>query len=272
MTGAERKAEEEEGGYKMEAKLLSKDKEGRKISFLLNDTNDWFINTMRRMMIEEIPTLAIEDVEFRDNSSALYDEIVAHRLGLIPIRTDLKSYNLPEECSCKGKGCAKCQLKLVLKTRGQGIVYAEEISSKDSKCKPVYPKMPIVKLLKGQNFQAEMTAVLGKGKDHTKWSSCLVWYRGWPEFNASKEADLKACVDQCPQLELSGNNLKIKDITKWNESYEEICEKNGVQINNSKTDFIVNIESWGQFDARDVVKEAVSIFQKKLDNFTEQLK
>ncbi len=272
MMDVGKKVEKEEGGYKMDIKLLSKDKEGRKISFAFNGTTDWFLNTIRRMMIEEVPTLSIEDVEFRDNSSALYDEIIAHRLGLIPIKTDLKSYSLPGECSCKGKGCAKCQLEMSLSSKSQGIVYAEEIKSKDAKCKPAYPKMPIAKLLKGQSIQAEMIVILGKGKEHTKWSPGLVWYRGWPEFVIGKNADLKACVDQCPQLEQSGNNLKIKDITKWNDAYEEICEKNGVNIKNSKTNFIFSVESWGQLDVRDIVKEAVSIFQKKLDDFTKQLK
>jgi DNA-directed RNA polymerase subunit D len=269
---AGKKAEEEEGGYKMDIKLLSKDKEGRKISFALTGATDWFANTMRRLMIEEVPTLAIENVEFRDNSSALYDEIIAHRLGLIPIKTDLRSYNLPEECSCKGKGCAKCQLKMTLKAKSQGLVYAEEIKSKDAKCKPVYPKMPVAKLLKSQGIQAEMVAVMGKGKTHTKWSPCLVWYRGWPQFTPGKNADLKACADQCPVLELSGTNLKITDVAKWNESYDEICEKNGVKVNNSKTDFIFSVESWGQLDVRDIVKEAVKVLQNKLEDFTKQLK
>jgi DNA-directed RNA polymerase subunit D len=272
MTDAGKKVEKEEGGYKMDIKLLSKDKEGKKISFALTGTTDWFVNTIRRLMIEEVPTLAIEDVEFRDNDSALYDEIIAHRLGLIPIKTDLKSYNLPAECTCKGKGCNKCKLKMILKAKSQGIVYAEEIKSKDAKCKPVYPKMPLVKLIKGQSVQAEMTAVLGKGKEHMKWSPCLAWYRGWPEFVIGNNADLKACVDQCLQLEQSGNNLKIKDIIKWNEAYEEICEKNGVKVKNSKTDFIFNVEIWGQLDVKDIVKEAVRIFQNKLDDFTKQLK
>jgi len=269
---AGKKAEKEEGGYKMDTKLLSKDKEGKRISFALNGTTDWFANTIRRAMVEEVPTLAVEDVEFRDNSSAMYDEIIAHRLGLIPIRTDLKSYNLPEECSCKGKGCAKCQLKMTLKAKSQGIVYAEEIKSKDAKCKPVYSKMPVVKLMKGQSLQVEMTAVMGKGKEHMKWSPCFAWYRGQPEFVITKNADLKSCIDQCSQLEQSGNTLKIKDITKWNEAYEEMCEKKGVKVKNSKTDFIFNIESWGQLDARDIVKEAIDILQKKLDDFTNQLK
>ncbi len=61
-------------------------------------------------MTEEVPTMAIEDVEFRKNNSILYDEIIAHRLGLVPLKTDLKSYNLPEKCKCKGEGCARFQL------------------------------------------------------------------------------------------------------------------------------------------------------------------
>ena len=56
-------------------------------------------------MIDEVPTMAIEDVEFRKNNSILYDEMLAHRLGLVVLKTDLKSYDLLEECTCKGKGC-----------------------------------------------------------------------------------------------------------------------------------------------------------------------
>src|SRR4030065_2948598 len=73
-----------------------------------------FLNALRRTSMYEVPTLAIEDVLFAKNSSALYDEIIAHRLGLIPLKTDLKSYTLPEECTCKGKLCAKCSIKLTL--------------------------------------------------------------------------------------------------------------------------------------------------------------
>ena len=152
----------------MQIEILSKDKEQGHISFILKDSSVFFANTLRRMILEEVPTLAMEDIAFKDNSSALYDEIIAHRLGLIPITTDLKSYNLPADCTCKGKGCAKCTVQMSLQVKSAGIVYAEEITSKDPKCKPVFGKTPIVKLIKGQSLAFEATAMLGQGKDHVK--------------------------------------------------------------------------------------------------------
>ena len=160
----------------MEIRVLSNNKEERKVSFIIKDETPAFANTLRRIMTDEVPTMAIEEVEFRKNNSIMYDEMVAHRLGLVPLTTDIKSYNLPEKCKCDGEGCARCQLKLTLKVpKGSGTVYASELKSKDSAVKPVYPKMPIVKLLKGQSLELEATAVLGKGGMHAKWSPCLAY-------------------------------------------------------------------------------------------------
>src|SRR3989338_340192 len=165
----------------MEIRVLDNNKEQGRLSFILKDSNPVFANTLRRLIIDEVPTMAIEDVEFSKNNSILYDEMIAHRLGLVPLKTDLKSYNLPEKCKCEGKGCSRCQLKMVLKvTKGSGTVYASEIKSKDPAVKPVYGDMPIVKLLKGQTLEIEATAVLGRGKDHSKWSPGLVYYKYKP--------------------------------------------------------------------------------------------
>ncbi|MCK4320478.1 DNA-directed RNA polymerase subunit alpha, partial [Candidatus Bathyarchaeota archaeon] len=65
-----------------------------------------FANTLRRIMLSEVPTMAIADAVIIENSSVLPDEILVHRLGFIPLKTDLDSYNLPEECPCKSEfGC-----------------------------------------------------------------------------------------------------------------------------------------------------------------------
>ena len=77
----------------MEIRVLENNKEEGKLSFILKGADVAFANALRRVIVEEVPTMAIEDVEFRKNSSILYDEIIAHRLGLIPFKTDLKSYN-----------------------------------------------------------------------------------------------------------------------------------------------------------------------------------
>src|SRR3989339_2182422 len=121
----------------MEIELLSTSKDKSTIRFLLKGTVPAFANLLRRVILEEVPVMAIEDVEFRKNSSILYDEMIAHRLGLLPLSTDLKSYNLPSECKCEGKGCARCQLKLTLKSKGLGMVYASEMHTRDAEIKPV---------------------------------------------------------------------------------------------------------------------------------------
>ena len=74
-----------------------------------------YANALRRFAISEVPCMAIDDVVIQQNSSVLYDEILAHRLGLIPLSTDLKGYVLPQDCSCKTDlGCSKCRVLLVL--------------------------------------------------------------------------------------------------------------------------------------------------------------
>ncbi len=84
-----------------ELRLLEQDKDKKKVSFVLMNSTPSFANLIRRTISEEVPVMAIEDVEFRKNNSILYDEIIAHRLGLLPLTTDIKSYNLPSECKCK---------------------------------------------------------------------------------------------------------------------------------------------------------------------------
>ena len=53
---------------------------------------------------------------------------------------------------------------------------ASQLETKDKAIKPVHPEMPITKLLKGQNLELEATAVLGRGKVHTKWSPGHIYY------------------------------------------------------------------------------------------------
>lgn len=259
----------------MEVKLLKKENE--KLSFVLKDSNAFFANTLRRMIVEEVPTLAIEDVEFRANSSALYDEMIAHRLGLIPIKTDLKSYELPEECSCKGKGCAKCRLKLTLKAKAAGVVYAEIIKSRDAKCKPIHAKMPIVKLLKGQSLELEATARLGQGKDHSKWIPGLVYYKQYPLIEISKEGEnCEEAANVCPVKVFDFKKGKLT-INKENHLKCHLCNAcvdacKGIKVESSNSDFIFYIESWGQLDPKEMMKEAANRLQKKTSEFVKLLK
>ena len=259
----------------MEFRVLENNKDEGKISFIVKDTSPAFMNTLRRIMIDEVPTMAIEDVEFRKNNSILYDEIIAHRMGLIPLSTDLKSYNLPDNCKCDGKGCARCQLKLTLKASAAGIVYASELKSKDPKVKPVYPKMPIVKLLKGQSLELEATAVLGKGKVHAKWSPGLTWYSYNPNLNVNnkspKFAEFKAKYP--PQIFDKNGKISKEKIIELNliEAVDGVCD-DVVKVEYDNSQMIFYVEPWGQLRVKDIVTTALKSLKKEFQEFDETLK
>ena len=101
----------------MTAELLQTYDSGR-MKIALKGVTPAIANTIRRCSLDLVPTMAIREVEFTKNSSVLYDEMIAHRLGLLVLSTDLKSYTVPAECSCEGVGCSKCTLKLTLKAKG----------------------------------------------------------------------------------------------------------------------------------------------------------
>ena len=135
-------------------------------------------NSIRRLILDEVPTFAIELVGVVKNDSPLYDETIAQRLGLVPLKTDLKSYNFKEICSCGGIGCALCEVKLSLVKKGPGYVYTSEIKSDDPQIVPTDLKIPITKLF-NDNSQIELNlkAVLGTGRVHAKWSPAHTYLR-----------------------------------------------------------------------------------------------
>ncbi|HYA84048.1 MAG TPA: DNA-directed RNA polymerase subunit D [Candidatus Bathyarchaeia archaeon] len=138
-----------------------------------NNISRQYINAIRRIAISEVPTLAVDDVVILENSSVMHDEAVAHRLGLIPLRTELDRFVMPQECDCKSTlGCSKCRVLLVLDSEAMDktkIVTSGELLSEDELVKPVSKDIPIVVLAPSQKLKFEAYARLGIGKDHAKW-------------------------------------------------------------------------------------------------------
>jgi DNA-directed RNA polymerase subunit D len=135
-------------------------------------------NAIRRFCIAEVPSMAIDDIVILENSSVLYDEILAHRLGMVPLKTDLERYVLPEKCDCGSPlGCQKCRVLLVLDAVAYDkprTVLSSDLVSEDREIKPVSPNIPIVKLAAGQSVKLEAYARLGRGKEHAKWQPATV--------------------------------------------------------------------------------------------------
>ena len=138
-----------------------------------NNVPRQYVNSLRRLAISEVPTLAIDDVVMLENSSVMHDEAVAHRLGLIPLRTDPGRFVMPHECDCKSTlGCSKCRVLLVLDSEATDktkVVTSGELVSEDELVKPVSKEIPIIVLAPNQKLKFEAYARLGTGKDHAKW-------------------------------------------------------------------------------------------------------
>ncbi|MGN6708531.1 MAG: DNA-directed RNA polymerase subunit D [Candidatus Nitrosocosmicus sp.] len=154
------------------------EKQDDKITIKFNNVPRQYVNALRRLSISEVPTFAIDDVVILENSSVMHDEAVAHRLGLIPLRTDLKKFNLPNECSCNiALGCANCRVLLQLDAEAKDktkTITTSELMSEDDFVKPVNQDIPIITLAPGQKIKFEAYARLGLGKDHAKWQAATI--------------------------------------------------------------------------------------------------
>lgn len=254
----------------VDIKVLDKNKE--KIDLIIKNTNSAFVNTLRRMVMEEVPTLAIEEVKFIENSSAMYDEMIAHRLGLVALKTDLKTYDIKK----REKGSkAFTEVSFKLNVKGPANVYAEEIKFKDPKVKAVYPKTLITKLLKGQNLDVEGVAVLGSGKEHTKFSPGLVYFQAHPDIDILKPMVAAEAVKVCPKhvFRLSSKKLEVVDLLKCDLCMACVNElPDAIKVEGSKKDFIVHIESWGQLKAKEMVQYAIQLLDDKFDEFEKLIK
>lgn len=254
------------------AKLKSK---ANVLELEMKDTQDWYANTLRRLMMHEVPTMAIESVEMHKNDSILYDEVLTHRLGLIPLTTDLSSYALPsKEEKESGDYLAQSSVKLTLEAKGPCIVFAKDLKSKDPKVKPVFPEMPIVKLLENQELNFEATAVMGIGKEHAKWSAGHVFYRKVPAITINNPSNL-ACAQVCP----TGTLVEKGGKTVLTDERTCILCMACVDVDGGKSvdvtpgnDFLFKIESWGQLEPGEIIEKSVEVYNQQLKEFEGLLK
>ncbi len=243
---------------------IDKDKKNYKIKLLVEEADPLFLNTIRRFILEEVPTLAIEDVYIYDNTSVLWDEFLAHRLGLIPFHT-------PEEFVTKVN---EIKVKMKLKKEGPGWVYAKDIQIEDSRVYTPYPDIPIVWLEKGQRVDIEMEAVMGKGKEHSKWSPGWAYYYQLGELelvNELNEEENKILEELGVKVE--GNKIIIPEEKKYDRTFLDAVES----VNPDKIKFKPNgkyvfvVESYGNYSAEKIIPLAIDLMIEKLQKFLSKL-
>jgi DNA-directed RNA polymerase subunit D len=209
-------------------------KSNEKLAFE-TDMNVSLANAIRRSA-SYIPILAVDSLEISKNDSALYDELIAHRVGLVPLQNE--KLKLASECDCgKEEGCSKCSIKFKLSAKGPCTVYSTDMSPKDN----ILYKMPITILNKDQELEFVAVAKMGRAIEHAKYSPGLIFYR------------------YSEDLEKEQND----------ESFREMVEESKKKDDKPIT---MIIESWGQIPAKEIFTQSVEILNEEIKDLLKELK
>lgn len=219
------------------------------------DIGESLANALRRYL-NHVPILAVEEVEITKNDSPLYDETIAHRIGLIPL---------------ENKGDGKTP-KMKIESKNEGFIYSGELKGS---IKPVYDKIPITYLNKNQEFEVEVITEIGRGIEHSKFSPGLMYYRNVSEITIDKEFKDKI-KELFPENEIKDTGNKITILDNKKKEVEDVCESISTQAGKKaevkiKDNLIITLESFGQLGVGEIIKKSIVEFKKDLSELSKKV-
>ncbi|UCE73601.1 MAG: DNA-directed RNA polymerase subunit D [Methanomassiliicoccales archaeon] len=274
-----------------------------KAKFIVSEISPPAINALRRTLIADVPKMAIDNVEFHlgpirnehgkeyESITPLFDEIIAHRLGMVPIPTDLDLFVFRDDCVCKGEGCPNCTIMYSLNKKGPSeddkkenlTVYSDELQLVVQKVEGVSEKkyaekfqinkkIPLVRLNKSQALLLYATAELGRGNDHAKWQVAqAVGYQYYPIINIDKKKcdSGGSCVESCPKnvLEQKKKEIIVANLENCNMcgTCEEVCSLGAVKVDGDDSKFIFQFETDGALSAKEAITRALVILEDEFE-------
>lgn len=249
----------------MAVKLLNMD--GNYARFMITNENISLVNALRRSILTLVNTVAIEDVTIYKNTSTMYDEVLASRLGLVPLKTvpQLKKTNK--------------KIKFTLKEIGPKVVHASDLKVEDPDFAPVYDKTIIMYLKQGEQIDLEAEAVYGNGLDHAKFVPAHVFYHFYPIIDIKKDSIKNAAeiAEKCPVslFEVSGNKLSIKKGMTEScilcKACEDLAGKDYIEISSDPKRIIFEIESWGQLTVKEIIDEAIDELENEVEEISKAI-
>lgn len=257
-----------------------------KATLTLRGVNHAFVNALRRTLVAEVPKMAIDEVTIYDNTSGMFDEMVAHRLGMVPVPTNLQSYVPPPEVEDTPEGEEGAEdaeaeedysnvLLYTLSKEGPCEVLSGDLTPADPDAKVPDPNIPITKLLEGQRLMLEASAVFGTARKHAKWTSVSgATYREIPHVDTSKMApmtpEVRARVERAlPEgaLEIVDDKLRVLDDKKAFDFLKSAMRPfglEGIVLSREPDSFEFTFETDGSFTAKDALKYSVNMLIDKL--------
>ncbi len=268
----------------MEFRIL--EEQDRYIKFEIKGITPAIANALRRTLINDIPKLAIYKVIFHhgqirdeegkvyDSSTPLFDEIIAHRLGLIPLPTDL-NMKFRDECDHPpDEGCPLCTVIYRINKHGPATVYSGDlIPVGDDRFRPVDPLIPIVKLKEHQGILLEAEAIMGTAKQHAKWQvTSGVAYKYHREIKVNKkESELwEKIKEACPKnvLKEDENYIIFTDDIPC-KAMAELLSFENPEITEDDSWFIFEFETDGSLTAIDTLEYAIKRLKNRFEAIRE---
>ena len=266
----------------MKVRILDLDDE--KIRFTLDGVDVAFANALRRTMISDVPCMAIDDLFIFDNSSVVHDEVLAHRIGLIPLKTDLDNYVLPGVCECQSElGCEKCRVVLTLEVdseAGTRTVTSGDFVSVDPNVVPASMGIPLTKIATGQTVRLEAYARLGTGKIHAKWqpvSEAIYQHIAEIEVDDERCDACAECLKACPRdvFLVEEGKLIVVDVHACTLCGDcvKACpvEPPALTQGVSADAYLFTVESTGCLPPEKIVSEAGRMLISKIDELSDKI-
>lgn len=265
----------------------------RKAKFILKNSSPAMANALRRTLLSDIPKMAIDKVEFHlgpimyddkeyESVTPLFDEIIAHRLGMVPVPTDLNLFCPQSECVCGGEGCPNCTIMYSLNKIGPCTVLSgdlEPLGNPDLRVKDEF--IPIVELTDGQAVLIYATAVMGTAKKHVKWQVANgVGYKYLPQIaieeGMESDEEVLECAALCPKkvFEVEDGKLVIKnplECSLCRACTDHLGEKGGITVTGDDQNFFFKFETDGSLTAQQALDKAVEILADEAEDFKSQL-
>lgn len=294
-------------GFSMEIQRLEKkEKEGILVMDLIG-IDAPVANALRRILISEIPTMTIEKVFISNNTSVIQDEVLAHRLGLIPILVDPREFERKMEGADPDEGDTlvfnlkvRCTKKTDLPSSSQELtpelmynhssVYSSDLIWEPvgeqaeifsaQPVRPVHDDILIAKLRPGQVIDLVAHCHLGIGEEHAKWSPVsTASYRLHPRVSLVEPVvgkDAAELVAKCPMNVFDIEDSAAVVARERNCSMCRECIRgdgweNRVKLQRERNRFIFSIESTGVLPPDVLFKEAVKILGQKCDAISSEI-
>jgi DNA-directed RNA polymerase subunit D len=273
-------------------KVRTLKREDDSLEVLIEETDPTTVNAVRRTLLADVPKMAIEDVEFHlgpiraedgkeyESVAPLFDEMIAHRLGLVPIPTDLGLYNRRADCpSCHGEGCPSCTIIYSVNKRGPAVVTSADMEPiGDAKLRPKDPNIPIVQLAEGQAILIYATAILGTGKDHAKWQPTHgVGYRYLPIVKVGNKTidvlDPKVPFCTSHMITTATDEEETRELSSDCNvcaAFSEAYKTNTIKAANDPSRIVLRFETDGSISAKDVLLKALEILSGEFADLSKQ--